>query len=102
MIVREERRERIPGYEAPILRGVWERPQRMGAPRIIAACWLVICLWVALLLMTVTGFKLAVMALVVWALGQGVLVVLTVWDPFWDDLMLMHCVRRYKPVYEAG
>ena len=102
MIVREERRARIPGYEAPILRGVWERPTRMGAPRIWAALWLVGCLWVTLLLMTVAGFLLALIPLVVWALGQGTLVLLTFWDPFFDDLGVAHLVRRYAAFYEAG
>jgi type IV secretory pathway TrbD component len=99
MIITVAKKEPIAGYEAPILRGVWERATRMGAPRIIAAVWLVLWLWIALLVMTIVGFKLALVPLVIWALGQGVLVLLTVWDPFWDDLFLMHLVRRYKPYY---
>ena len=102
MILRAGRRDPIPGYEAPILRGVWERPTRMGAPRLWAALWLVGCLWVTLLLMTVTGFMLALIPVVVWALGQGMLVLLTIWDPFFDDLGVAHLVRRYAAFYEAG
>jgi len=40
--------------------------------------------------------------LVVWALGQGVLVLLTQWDGAWDDLAIAHLTRRYRAHYEAG
>jgi len=102
MMARREQTQRILGYEAPILRGVWERPQRMGAPRLWSALWLVLCLWIWLMMMTVVGFTVSLIPLVVWALGQGTLIWLTKMDAQWDDLMFAHWGRRYKAFYEAG
>jgi hypothetical protein len=63
---------------------------------------LVLCLWVALLLLSVCGARWALVPLVVWALGQGALVLLTLWDPQWDDLAGAQLTRRYKSFYDAG
>jgi hypothetical protein len=46
--------------------------------------------------------KWALLPLLVWAVGQGLLVVLTQWDAYWDDLGIAQVTRRYKAVYEAG
>jgi type IV secretory pathway TrbD component len=92
----------IDGYEAPIHRAIWERVCTMGAPRLWAALWLVMCLYAALVFLSVIGFRWAVLPLVVWALGQGVLVLLTQWDTGWDDLAIAQLTRRYKSNYEAG
>jgi type IV secretory pathway TrbD component len=92
----------IPGYEAPILRGVWERPQRMGAPRLWGALWMALCLYGALIFLTVVGFKMALLPLLIWAIGQGALVALTQWDQHWDDVMIAQFTRRYKAVYEPS
>jgi type IV secretory pathway TrbD component len=92
----------IDGYTAPIHRALWERILTLGAPRLWAALWLVGCLYVALLFLTVLGFRWGVLPLVIWALGQGVLVLLTQWDHFFDDLAIAHLKRRYKTHYEAG
>jgi type IV secretory pathway TrbD component len=102
MIMRQEQERRIAGYEAPILRGVWERPMRMGAPRMWAAMWMALCLYAALIFLTVVGMKWALLPLLVWTVGQGLLVVLTQWDAYWDDLGIAQVTRRYKAVYEAG
>jgi type IV secretory pathway TrbD component len=95
-------RDLIPGYEATILRGVWERPQRMGAPRLWSAVWLVLCLYAGFMFMTLIGFRVALLPLLVWAIGQGTLVALTQWDAQWDDVMIAQLTRRYKSVYEPS
>ena len=102
MTARQERREPVEGYEAVIHRAIWERPQTLGAPRVWAAVWLALCLYAMLIFLTVLGFRWALLPLVVWALGQGTLVLLTQWDSMWDDLAIAQLTRRYKSVYEAG
>jgi type IV secretory pathway TrbD component len=97
-----EVQEHIDGYQAPIHRALWERILTMGVPRIWAAFWLVLCLWLTLLLLTVTGLRYAGLPLIAWALGQGLMVLLTAWDPFWDDLMGAQIKRLYKNYYDAG
>jgi type IV secretory pathway TrbD component len=95
-------RASIEGYAAPIHRALWERILTMGAPRLWAAVWLVGCLYAALLFLTVLGFRWAILPLVVWAVGQGVLMLLTQWDVFFDDIGIAQLIRRYKSLYEAG
>jgi type IV secretory pathway TrbD component len=97
-----ERPERIEGYESPIHRALWERILTLGAPRMWAAVWLVLCLYMALLFLTIIGLRWALLPLVGWALGQGVLVLLTQWDVHWDDLAIAQATRRYKALYDAG
>ncbi len=92
----------IEGYEAPIHRALWERILTLGAPRMWAALWLVGCLYTALLFVTLLGFRWALLPLVVWALGQGVLILLTQWDIGWDDVAIAQLTRRYQAFYEAG
>ena len=96
------RHEPIEGYEAPIHRALWERILTLGAPRLWAAVWLAGCLYAALIFLTVLGLRWMLLPLVVWALGQGVLVLLTQWDGAWDDLAIAHLTRRYRAHYEAG
>jgi type IV secretory pathway TrbD component len=95
-------RDHIEGYDAPIHRAIWERILTFGAPRIWSACWLVGCLYAALILLTVLGITWALLPLVIWAVGQGVLVLLTQWDAHFDDMALAQLVRRYKSYYDAG
>ena len=71
-------------------------------PRLWAAMWLVLCLYAALIFLTVIGFRWALLPLVVWALGQGVPVLLTQWDINFDDLAIAQLTRRYRALYEAG
>jgi len=102
MPLSRERSERIEGYEAPIHRALWERILTLGAPRMWAAVWLGLCLYAALVFLTVIGMRWALLPLVVWALGQGLLVLLTLFDPWWDDMAIAQLSRRYKSLYEAG
>lgn len=97
-----ERRGLIAGYEAPIYQAVWKRILMMAAPRRWAAFWLALCLYGALIFLSVLGGRWALLPLVVWAVGQGVLVLLTLWDTHWDDLWMAQLTRRYKAWYEAG
>jgi type IV secretory pathway TrbD component len=93
---------RIEGYQAPIHRALWERITTMGAPRMWAAAWLVLCLYTALIFLSVFGARWALLPLVVWAIGQGILVLLTQWDLHWDDVAIAQVTRRYRDHYEAG
>jgi type IV secretory pathway TrbD component len=95
-------RDTIEGYSAPIHRALWERILTGGVPRLWAALWLVGCLYAALLVVTVTGFRWGAVPLVVWALGQGLLMCLTQWDHWWDDIGIAQLTRRYRARYEAG
>lgn len=90
------------GYAAPIHRGVWERVLTGGVPRLWAAGWLVSCLYAGLLLMTVCGLRWSLVAVVLWSLGHGILLLLTQWDTHWDAMVLAHITRRYKGSYDAG
>ena len=94
-------RQHIEGYEAPIHRALWERILTMGAPRIWSAVWLVLCLYVALLFMTLLGFRYIILPGIFWALGQGTMMYLTLMDTQWDDIALAHLTRRYKGYYDA-
>jgi type IV secretory pathway TrbD component len=96
------RPEHIEGYQAPIHRALWERILTLGAPRMWAAVWLALCLYAALIFLSLIGVRLALLPLVVWALGQGVLMLLTQWDTWWDDLAIAQMTRRYRAHYEAG
>jgi len=96
-----ERRDLIAGYEAPIYRGIWERILTMGAPRFLSVFWLAACAYAGLLTLTLRGFRMVLVPLVVWALGQGVLVVLTQFDGRWDDIVLAQMVRRYRAFYDV-
>ena len=97
-----EPRAMIAGYEAPIHRGIWERILTMGAPRLLSVAWLAVCAYAGLLTLTLRGFRMVLVPLVVWALGQGVLVMLTQFDGRWDDIVLAQMVRRYRAFYDAG
>jgi len=97
-----ERRDLIAGYEAPIYRGIWERILTMGAPRLLSVFWLAACAYTSLLILTLRGFRMVLVPLVVWAIGQGVLVMLTQFDGRWDDICLAQLVRRYQSWYDAG
>jgi hypothetical protein len=61
-----------------------------------------LCLWLSLLLLMATGLRYAGLPLVAWALGQGLMVLLTAWDRQWDTLMGAHLTRLYKSYYDAG
>jgi type IV secretion system protein VirB3 len=102
-----ERREHIEGYHAPIHRGVWERILVMGAPRMLSTLWLVLSLYAGLVVLTVCGVRWVVLPLVVWAVGHGVLVLLTQWDSAFDDLIVAHLRKHgtrwgYQSFYDAG
>jgi type IV secretory pathway TrbD component len=105
-VIREQDRraptEYVEGYQAPIHRALWERITTLGAPRMWAAVWLVLCLYLALIFLTVIGMRWALLPLVIWAIGQGVLILLTQFDPWWDDMAIAQVARRYKSLYEAG
>src|SRR5207344_2002111 len=86
-VVSEIRESHDFGYRAVILRGVWERIQTFGAPRLWSHAWAAACLFVGLLILTYWGFMWLALPLVVWLLGHGTLVMLTQWHHRWDELV---------------
>jgi type IV secretory pathway TrbD component len=102
MTVARERREWIDGYEAPIKRALWERILSFGAPRTRAAFWACLCLYAGLIAMVGLEFKWILVPALVWMLGHGILIGLTLWDAHWDDIAIAQLTRRYKAYYDAG
>ena len=39
---------------------------------------------------------------VVWMLGHGILMGLTLFDPQWDEMAIAQLTRKYKAFYDAG
>ena len=97
-----ERQGRVDGYEAPIKQALWRRIMTGGVPRVWAALWLVCCLYGALFVMVGLGFAWLLLPALVWLLGHGVLIGLTLFDPQWDEMALAQLTRRYKAFYDAG
>ena len=92
----------VEGYEAPIKRALWERITSCGVPRLWATLWMVCCLYGGLLVMVGLGFTWLVVPAVVWMLGHGVLMGLTLVDTHWDEMVLAQLTRQYKGFYDAG
>jgi type IV secretory pathway TrbD component len=99
---RERRSEWIDGYEAPIKRALWERVTSFGAPRVYASLWIAACLYMGLFAMVGLGLKWVALPAIVWLLGQGLLIGLTLWDPNWDEVGMAQLTNRYKDFYDAG
>jgi len=93
----------IPGYEADVYRALWERPMTFGAPRIWAAGWLILALYIALLFVVAGRFQGLTGIGLAWLVGQGVLVKLTQWDRQWDQLLTEWLFRKHRTqYYRAG
>ena len=90
------------GYQAPILRGVWERITSFGALRFWSHAWAAMCLFLGLLVLTYWGFRWTLGPLLLWLIGHGALVLLTQWNPRWDEMIQAQMSRRYKSRYDAG
>jgi len=90
----------IEGYEAPIHRGLWERILTWGAPRWWSAVWAALCLYAALMVLMVFSAWWALVPLGLWPIGQGSMILLTVWDVSWDDVLLVSA--KYRSYYEQG
>ena len=72
------------------------------APRFYARAWACLWLFVGLLLLTYWGFRWLPLPFLGWLVGHGVLVLLTQWNPKWDDMLVAHMNQRYKSRYSAG
>jgi type IV secretory pathway TrbD component len=95
--------ERVPGFQEDIHPGVWQRHTVLGCPQKWAMAWMAICGYGVAYILYALPIRLLIPLGVVWALGQGVLALLTTWDPQWDDVLLASLkYRRYKKRYEAG
>ena len=97
-----EREAWVEGYEAPIKRALWERITSFGVPRLWATLWMVCCLYVGLLVMVGLGFTWLMVPALVWMIGHGLLIALTLFDAQWDEMVLAQLTRRYKAFYDAG
>jgi type IV secretory pathway TrbD component len=53
-----------------------------------------------LMLLSVYSAKWALFPLALWPVGQGILVLLTIWDVQWDDVLLAS--MKYRFYYDAG
>lgn len=94
--------EPIHGYHATILRGVWERITSYGALRLQAAAWAAFNLALGLYLLTYRGILWLAIPIVLWLIGHGVLVWLTMWNPAWSDMFWAQLNNRYKDDYFGG
>ena len=92
----------VEGYEAPIKQALWLRVCSFGAPRTWAALWTCACLYAGLLTMVGLGFTWLLVPALVWMVGHGALMALTLFDPHWDDMVVAQLTRRYKAYYDAG
>ena len=96
-----ERADVPEGYAASIYRAVWEPIQCAGVPRLWFQVWAVLCAALVLTFLTCAGLYWAVAPLGLWALGQGAMMLLTLWDRDWPDLLLAHLTRGYRGRYEV-
>lgn len=94
------RDEEIPGYIVEIPSGVWQRVTTLGAPRLWLAGLTVVCA-LAFLSLLFRGYGLlALLPVLLWPVGYGGLVLLTLWDEQFDEVLLV--TSRYKSRYKAG
>lgn len=91
----------IPGYSAPIYRALWESILCAGVPRMWFRVWGVLCAALGLTFLTYVGVLWILVPLALWAAGQGSMMLLTLWDPQWPDLLLAQLTRQYRETYEA-
>jgi len=73
-----------------------------ASPRFYARAWACLWLFVGLLLLTYWGFRWLPLPFLGWLVGHGVLVLLTQWNPHWDDMLVAQMNQRYKSRYSAG
>jgi type IV secretory pathway TrbD component len=75
----------------------------MWAPRKWTMAWGALCGAGFAKILFSLPFRLAPLLGFVWLLGQYGLVMLSRWDPQWDDVLLASWTRRkYKRRYESG
>jgi Type IV secretory pathway, VirB3-like protein len=89
----------IEGYEAEIYQALWKRPAYLGVPKMWAMMWLVVCLGGVLVALTKGGVQWLLLPAIVWGIGHGVLLALTLWDEQFDDVLIAKVTRRIKPYY---
>jgi hypothetical protein len=97
-----DRGDAIHGYRVPILQGVWSRIIVAGVPRFYARCWACFWLFLGLMLLTYWGVKWLLVPCGGWLVGHGALVLLTQWNPKWDEIALAQMNQRYKSRYHGG
>lgn len=90
----------IEGYESQIYQALWKRILMLWAPRMWSAIWLVLNAYALLMLLTVYGLWYAIIPMILWPIGQGAMVALTLWDEQFDDVLLASV--KYRSYYEAG
>ena len=102
MIATEERYASIEGYETPIKQALWMRVCTGGVPRAWAAMWMCACLYMGLITMVAFGFMWLLVPGVLWLVGHGTLVALTLFDVHWDEMAMAQLTRNYRGYYTAG
>ena len=73
-----------------------------AAPRVLASLWIAICLYAGLFALVGLGFTWIALPAILWLLGHGALIGLTLWDPNWDEVAMAQLTNRYKDFYDAG
>ena len=96
------RQDHVDGYDAPIYQSLWQRVTSFGVPRMWATLWGAVCLYAALLAMVGMGFLWMLVPAVVWMLGHGALMGLSLFDAHWDEMAIAQLTRRYRAYYDAG
>jgi type IV secretory pathway TrbD component len=90
----------LTGYRAPIYRATWERICTAGAPRMLSAVWLVLCLYGVVFLLFLKQPQWIPLVIILWLLVQGIFVLLTQWDTWFDEVLM--AAPRYRTFYDAG
>lgn len=90
------------GYEAPIRKSIWERIKHLGAPRMMTYAWMMGAAWLGLLAFNKWGFRWTLAVVVLWAVVQVLLAMLTAWNPRFDNAVAARFQRGYQPRYPAG
>lgn len=92
----------IEGYEAEIYQALWRRPTYLGVPKVWASVWMAVGLGACLVAVTKGGFRWLIVPALIWLVGHGILMALTLWDQQFDDVLIARFARKYRPYYHAG
>lgn len=90
------------GYEAPIRKALWERIRHLGAPRMMTYTWMMGAAWLGLVAFNKWGIRWTLAVIVLWAMVQSVLALLTWWNPRFDNAVCARFTRGYQSYYPQG
>ena len=102
MVYRDRGDEALLGYRIDIKPGLWERVKSFGVPRVVGSLWFVLWIIPSFLMLVLLGIKFVIVPVLMWLIGQAIMMWLTHLDPYWDDVMIAQVRYRYKAYYEGG